>query len=83
VTATAEHAVQHAAEVRCLASVLHFKVIDGDRIEVKCSHRLCTQGGMAVLHRFSFDGELLETLTFKDPTVRGRRAPRTSRKEDP
>lgn len=81
-TAIAEPEMQRAAEVRCDASVLHFKVIDGERIEVKCTHRLCTQGGMAVLHRFSFDGELLETLTFKDPVVRGRGA-RNSRKEVP
>jgi hypothetical protein len=82
VSATADPAVQHSADVRCDARVLHFRVIDGDRIEVKCTHRMCTEGGIAVLHRFSFDGELLETLTFKDPVVRGRRA-QNSRKEVP
>ena len=50
---------------RC-PSGLQFKVIDGNRIEVKCRSRVCTRGDSVVLHRFSFDGELLETLKFKD-----------------
>lgn len=53
-------------EVRCPA-VLQFKVIDGNRIEVKCRSYGCTHATDVVLHRFSFDGALLETLRFKDP----------------
>jgi len=59
---------------------LHLKIVDGDKIEIKCNHRRCTDGGrMVVLHRFSSAGEYLDTLTFKDP-IRGRGA-REFRKE--
>ncbi|OBJ08280.1 hypothetical protein A5625_15290 [Mycobacterium sp. 1465703.0] len=71
-------------DARCPGGKLHFRVIDGERIEVKCTHWQCTESGKFVaIHRYSFDGELLETLKFKDPQVRGRRAQTTHRKEHP
>jgi hypothetical protein len=80
---TAEPVHERAAEVRCPSGDLHFKVIDGDRIEIKCTNKRCTGGNTVVLHRYSIpDGVLIETLRFKDPIVRGRGA-RTFRKEVP
>lgn len=77
-------------DARCPGGKLHFKVIDGNRIEVKCTHWQCTDGGKYVaIHRYSLDGELLETLKFTDalaseiPHRRGRRARTTHRKEHP
>lgn len=61
--------------VRCPVGDLLFKVIDGDRIEVKCRNVRCTGGKSVVLHRYSFTGEHLETLVFTDPIPRGRRSP--------
>jgi hypothetical protein len=63
---------------------LHFKVIDGGRIEIKCNHRTCTEGDTVVaLHRYSLpDCEYLETILLKDPFARGRGA-RKHRKEAP
>lgn len=64
-----------AEDVRCPGGALHFKVIDGNRIEVKCNNWRCTGGDSVVLHRYSFpEGELLETLKFRDPVIRGRGA---------
>lgn len=73
---------QTGRAVRCASGELHFKVIDGDRIEIKCGNRHCTGGDSVVLHRFSFEGEHLETLKFKDPFSRGHGA-RRHRKDAP
>lgn len=73
--------VEDVFDVRCSGGALHFKVIDGNRIEVKCNHWRCTGGDSVVLHRYSFpECELLETLKFKDPVIRGRGAPAAERK---
>lgn len=55
-------------DVRCPGGVLHCKLIDDDKIEVKCSHWRCTEDGKyVVLHRYSFEGELIKTVKFADP----------------
>lgn len=37
-------------------------------VEVKCSSRFCGAApGVVVIHRFNHEGELVETLQFKDP----------------
>lgn len=54
-------------DIRC-AERLHFILI-GNIAEVKCKSKRCGAGrGTVVLHRFNIKtGELVETLTFKDP----------------
>jgi hypothetical protein len=65
-------------EVRCRGG-LHFKVVDGDTIEVKCKH--CSDRESVVLHRYSLpDFTLTATLRLKE--LRGRGA-RSHRKETP
>jgi hypothetical protein len=75
---------EDVVEVRCpnAPSVLHFKVINRNTIEVKCKNKRCTGGGeTVVLHRYSFpELELIQTLRFQDPEAA--RA-RNTRKENP
>lgn len=54
-------------ELRCDAK-LHGIIIGDEVIEVQCRSRFCGyKPGIVVLHRFStVDGELVETLRFKD-----------------
>lgn len=66
-------------DVRCPNTYdLHFKVVDGDKIEIKCKNKRCTGGGKnVVLHRYSFPGgEFIETLKFQDPEAARARHPR-------
>lgn len=58
-------------DLRCNAK-LHGK-IDKDLIEVRCSSRWCgKQPGVVVVHRFNrHTGELIETLLFKNPELKG------------
>jgi hypothetical protein len=76
-------AVETTLDVRCPSGDLYFKVIDGDRIEVKCGNIRCTGGDSVVLHRYSLTGDYLETLKFRNPSPRGRRARTPFRKEAP
>lgn len=63
---------ESAIDIRCPEGRLHFKVINGNVIEVKCQHRNADGPDFVVLHRYSFpELELLETLRFKDPVIRG------------
>jgi hypothetical protein len=64
-------------EVRCRGG-LHFKVVEGDTIEVKCKH--CSDRDSVVLHRISLDDFSVTTLRVKE--LRGRGA-RSHRKETP
>lgn len=62
---------ERKVDIRCPGGVLHYKRIDDEcvtLIEFKCSHWFCTENGKYVaLHRYSFDGELIETIKFADP----------------
>jgi len=64
-------------EVRCQGG-LHFKVVDGDTIEIKCKH--CSDRDSVVLHRISMHDFSVQTLRLKE--LRGRGA-RSHRKENP
>jgi hypothetical protein len=65
-------------DVRCRGG-LHFKVVAGDTVEVKCKH--CSDRDSVVLHRYSLpDFKLTKTIVLRE--VRGRGA-RSHRKEKP
>lgn len=48
--------------------------LDGGYVEIKCSSRFCGAGpGVVVIHRFdTSNGELRDTLQFKDPIRKGK-----------
>lgn len=56
------------SEVRC-PSKLHAIVTDSGLVEISCNSRFCGAGaGVTILHRFDpTSGDLVETLSFKDP----------------
>lgn len=55
-------------DLRCRYK-MHGILLPERLIEVKCKSKLCGAGsGVTVLHRFSAEnGQLVETLKFKDP----------------
>lgn len=68
-------ASEDIVDVRCQGG-LHFKVVDGDTIEIKCKH--CSNGSSVVLHRITLSPRIdVTTFTFNEPPRgRGARAPR-------
>src|SRR5215471_3926594 len=60
-------------ELRC-PSKLHGVLRDDGTVEFKCDSKFCGHApGVVVLHRFDAEtGELVETLSFKNPTPRER-----------
>ncbi len=72
--AEVNEASEDVIEIRCPGGV-HFKLINGDTIEVKCKH--CSDRNTVVLHRYS-----LPNLEPQKTIVRGRGA-RVPRKEVP
>lgn len=53
-------------DLRC-ENGIKFGEVTRDFLEVKCRSRRCgAEPGVVVLHRFSHDGELRQTLRFKD-----------------
>lgn len=54
-------------QLRCSSKLLALMTEDG-LVEIKCNSRFCgAQKGVVVLHRFNHEGDLVETLKFKDP----------------
>lgn len=56
-------------ELRCDSQKLHGRILEGKTFEVACRSRWCGwRSGVVVLHRFDLEsGELIKTLTFKQP----------------
>lgn len=61
-------------EARCDYGILFFCVVDVDGehlLEVKCRSSRCgAEPGVVVLHRFTVNGHLRDTLRFRDPGYR-------------
>lgn len=59
-------------ELRC-PHKLHGVIVKPGLIEVKCDSKFCGhEPGVVVLHRFDVEtGDLVETRTFKNPTLEG------------
>lgn len=54
-------------DLRC-PNGIKFGEINSDFIEVKCRSKRCgAKPGVVVIHRFSHEGSLTQTLRFKDP----------------
>lgn len=65
---------EDVVDVRCQGG-LHFKVVDGDTVEVKCRH--CSDKDSVVLHRYSLpDFTPQKTIRLKELRGRGARSPR-------
>lgn len=60
-------------DLRCEAKKHGVLIVDANIVEIKCDSRWCgARSGVVVLHRFSGStGELLETLRYADPIVKG------------